>query len=89
MAYIAETTTEYGESRTLYIRLNNVEVSNHGVAALATFRGFASAEAFEAGARFMQEWTVEFLADVSLPIWPQAYAALKAEEGMADGDDTL
>lgn len=72
--------TEYGEERSLYIRINNIEASNHGVASNAKFRGFLNKEAFEAGARSVWELDMEFLADVALPLWPQAYEALKAEK---------
>ena len=76
MAISATVTTMFGEDREVYIRLNNVEASNHGVKAIATFRGFLSADAFSAGAHFVWGTEVEFDCDVSQPIWPQAYAAL-------------
>lgn len=86
MAIKATVTTPHGEERELYIRLNNVESSNHGVASHALFRGFLSKEAFESGAHFLWEREVEFRADVSLPLWPQAYAALIDMEDIASED---
>lgn len=80
MAIQATVTTQFGEDRKVYIRLNNIEASNHGFPATALFRAFLSREAFEAGAHYVWEKQVEFSPDVSKPIWPQAYAALCAEE---------
>lgn len=84
MAIQANVDTVHGENRSLYIRLNNVEASNHGVKSVALFRGFLSEDAFQAGNHYMFEKEVEFDADVSAPIWEQAYAALKAEIGGVD-----
>lgn len=84
MAIIAEVETKFGERRELYIRLNNVEASNHGVSSYALFRGFVSEEAFRAGAHYVWEQTVEFTPDVSQPLWGQAYDALKVEVSGAD-----
>lgn len=81
MAIQATVPTQFGEDRNCYIRLNNIEASNHGVPATALFRAFLSQEAFEAGSHFVAEFNVEFTPDVSLPLWPQAYSALAAQEG--------
>ena len=81
MAISATLMTTFGEERTCYIRLNSCEASNHDVLTPALFRGFLTKEAFEAGNHYVWEQSVEFLADVSLPLWPQAYAALCAQEG--------
>lgn len=81
MAIAAIVTTQFGEDREVYIRLNNIEASNHGVPAQALFRGYLSQEAFESGAHYVWEGSVEFASDVSQPLWPQAYAALVAQEG--------
>lgn len=83
MAIIANVTTQFGEDREVYIRLNNVEANNHGVPAQALFRGFLSREAFEAGAHYVWEKKVTFVPDVSQPLWPQAYAALVEAEGFS------
>lgn len=83
MAIKAIVNTTYGESRELYIRLNNVEASNHGVASSAIFRGFISQDAFQDGAHYVWEHTVDFIADVSRPIWEQAYLELKAGADIA------
>lgn len=81
--------TEYGENRSLYIRVNNIEASNHGVPSNVKFRGFLNRGAFEAGARSVWELDMEFFADVALPLWPQAYKALKAEKKWVDALDLL
>jgi microcystin degradation protein MlrC len=79
MAILATVETTYGEVRELYVRLNNIEASNHGVAAVALFRGYISSDAFESGKGFVWERSVEFAPDVSKPLWEQAYAAVKAD----------
>ena len=86
MAISATIRTVYGEDRQCYIRLNNVEATNHGTPTLALFRGFLSKEAFEDGSHYVWEKSVEFTADVSQPIWPQAYAALIAQEGFPSSE---
>lgn len=77
MAVMAVIKTTFGEDRECYIRLNNVEVSNHGQKATALFRGFISEDAYKSGAGFVWERDVEFDADVTKPIWTQAYAAFE------------
>lgn len=79
MAIKATVTTKFGEDREVYIRLNNIEASNHGVTSYALFRGFLSKEAFDSGASFVHEEVIEFSADVSAPLWDQAYSALKTK----------
>jgi len=78
MAITATLNTSYGESRQLYVRLNNCEASNHGVPATALFRGYISVEACSAGKRYVWEREISFTPDVSGSLWDQAYAALKA-----------
>lgn len=78
MALQATLETSYGETRPLYIRINNVEASNHGLPAVALARGYLDQAAFAAGRACVWERTIEFPADVSQPLWPQGYAALKA-----------
>lgn len=80
MAISATITTMFGEQRECYIRLNNVETSNHGVPTQALFRAFLSKSAFESGSHYVWEMSIEFTADVSQPLWPQAYSALVAAE---------
>lgn len=82
MAIQATVTTNFGEDRELYIRLNNVEVSNHGSPASALFRGFLSQAAFVDGANYMWEQSVAFEADVAGGLWGQAYAELKVQLGV-------
>ncbi|VVP78383.1 hypothetical protein [Pseudomonas fluorescens] len=89
MAIQATVTTVYGEERLLYIRLNNMETSNHGVTSQAKFRGFLSMEAYDNKNHFMWEQDIEFIADVSQPLWPQAYEALKAEADLTDAVDLM
>ena len=78
MAIKAIVETVHGEERELYIRLNDIEASNHGVRSIAKFRGFISQEKFEAGANYLWERDIEFVADVTQPLWGQAYQALKS-----------
>lgn len=81
MAVIATIETEYGLTQALYVRLNNFEqLANHGVPAVARFRGFASEEAFEEGKSFLWERLVEFEADAPTDPWALAYTALKATD---------
>lgn len=87
MAVQVSIETSYGETRQAYIRLNNVEASNHGIPTCALFRGYVSKEAFEAGKAFVWERQVEFTSDVSRPLWEQAYAALKGQPEMAGATD--
>lgn len=70
--------TNYGVSQAAYVRLNNMEVSNNGCKAVALFRGYLSKDAYEEGKGYLWEQTIEFDADVTLPLWPQAYAALES-----------
>lgn len=88
MAVAATMETSFGEQRQLYIRLNNVEgVNNHASPGEARFRGFISRDAFLAGKHFVWERLVPFTPDISQPIWPQAYTALKAMPDMAGATD--
>lgn len=83
------------EPRRGYIRLISFEqLANHGVPAVAVFRAFASKEAFEQGAKFFAQREVTFNADISQPLWPQAYDAAKLETvqaatGEMDGEDPV
>lgn len=87
MAIQGVVATEFGEQRSLYIRLNNIEASNHGVPCNVKFRGFISKETFDSGSRYLWEMDIEFIADVSLPLWAQAYDALKMQVNIADAMD--
>lgn len=87
MAIIATVETIHGEQRELYIRVNNVEVNNHGASASALFRGFLSQDAFDADKHFLWEREVQFTADVSQPLWEQAYTALKTSADLASAVD--
>lgn len=80
MAIKSEIDTSMGERRECYTRLNNLEVSNHGAPAVALFRSYLSREAFEKGAHYVAEFTVEFEADVTGNLWEQAYAALAEQQ---------
>tara|TARA_R110002049_G_C9119109_1_gene558240 strand:+ start:1498 stop:1749 length:252 start_codon:yes stop_codon:yes gene_type:complete len=75
MAIIAKVNTPAMGEMELYIRINNSEISNHNVPSVALLRGFASGEAFNSGKSYLWEEEVSFIADVSLPLWPQIYAA--------------
>ncbi len=87
MAIIAKIQTTFGETRECYIRLNSMEASNHGVSTNALFRAFLSAEAFQSGAHYVAQFNVDFIADVSAPLWEQAYAALIEQESWSDCED--
>ena len=75
--------TVFGEERECYIRLNNVEASNHGVPAKALFRAFLSKESFDLKANYVAEFDVEFDVAVDKAIWPQSYKALVEQEGFS------
>jgi len=79
MAVLAIVTTKHGEDRELYVRVNNIEVSNHGVKATALLRGFLSKEAFDNGSHYMHELTIEFDCDVTGNIWEQAYKEAESQ----------
>lgn len=87
MAINANLDTTFGETRELYVRVNNVEVSNHTAPSVALVRGFLSEQCYRDGKPFVFEHQVEFDADVALPLWPQAYAAIKALPACADAVD--
>ena len=89
MALQATVTDAYGEERNLYIRLNNIESSNHGVASSAKFRGFLNQDAFNDKRHYLWEQDIEFIADVSQPLWPQAYEAVKQSVGFTDAVDLV
>lgn len=79
MAVKATVETQFGETRELYIRINNIEqVNNHGLPASARFRGYASKEAYLAGKPYMFERLVDFTVNPAVSLWPLSYAALKA-----------
>lgn len=87
MAIKATVETIYGATQEIYIRLNSVEASNHGVDSIALFRGFTNEEAFKSGKHFVWEKTISFKADVSRPLWVQAYENLKLDSDLKDGKD--
>ena len=82
MAIKATVKTIFGEDKELYIRLNSVEASNHGEESSALFRGFASRDAFDSGAKCMYEKLIQFTPDVSLNLWSQAYSALAQQKNL-------
>ena len=79
MAILAKVKTNFGELRDLYIRLNNVEASNHGAESYAKFRGFISEQSFLDGSSYAWEHDIMFTPDVALPLWEQAYDVLKTD----------
>jgi hypothetical protein len=87
MAITAPIMTSFGEERECYIRLNSMSASNHGIPASALFRAFLSKEAFQAGSHYVAEFNVEFTADVSAPLWEQAYVALIEQEQFEDAGE--
>lgn len=82
MAILASVETMFGEERQLYIRVNNIEVSNHGVNARALFRGYASKDSFDEAKHYMFEQSLEFKADVGGNLWEQAYLAFSESLGV-------
>jgi hypothetical protein len=90
MAVKAKLLTDFGEERELYVRLNNFDqLANHGVPAIARFRGYVSKEAFENGSRFVWEQLIEFDGDAPDEPWKAAYAALKAHNPTAEIEENL
>lgn len=87
MALVANLETLYGETRQLYVRINNVEASNHGQPAYILVRGFLSREAFEAGKHYVWEQQYEFQASVADPLWAQGYVHLKSLPEFAGAAD--
>ncbi|MDW3059223.1 hypothetical protein [Vibrio sp. 1978] len=79
MAILANVQTKHGEDRELYVRINNVEASNHGVKSSVLFRGFLSQSAFNDGYHYLYEEVIELIVDPASPIWEQAYLAYKAK----------
>lgn len=77
MAIIANVELNTGENKNLYLRVNSVQVSNHGVKSIALIRGFLSESAFLNGKAFMYESEIEIDLDVSLPMWEQIYEEMK------------
>lgn len=77
MAITTTVTTEFGEEKELYLRINNAEISNHGVKSTALVRGYISKDAFLAGAKFMWEESVVCDIDIGELVWSQFYNALK------------
>jgi hypothetical protein len=87
MALKIQLPTLYGETRNLYVRVNNVDqLTNHDEAGpdAVRFRGYLSEKAFDDRAAFVWELVLPCKIDVSKPAWPQAYAALKAHDPTAD-----
>lgn len=85
MAIKATVETNFGEQREVYIRINNVETNNHNVPSVVLVRGFLSREAYLAKKQYVWEAVIECPLDVSTPLWPQIYAAVKAKL-TAEGD---
>lgn len=77
MAVKATVETNFGEERELYIRVNNLEASNHGAHCLAKFRGFTSQAKYQEGFGYVWERDIEFSPDIALPLWEQAYNEFK------------
>lgn len=77
MAVTVSLETPYGETREMYVRINSVSTSNHGVSSHVLFRGFLSKEAFQGGSSYMWEREVEMDLDINAPLWTQAYDHLK------------
>lgn len=70
---------DLGRDVELYVRINSADVSNHGVPSGFLFRGYESKDAFLGGGRYLWERLIDTSIDVSSPIWPQAYDAIRSE----------
>jgi hypothetical protein len=79
MAVKVNLLTSYGETRELYVRVNNLSVSNHGVDSPVLFRGYLGQAEFQAGGNFVYELEASMAFDVAQPIWEQAYTQLKQQ----------
>jgi N-acetyl-beta-hexosaminidase len=79
MALQANLETAAGESRDLYIRINDFEgLNNHGSFCSVRLRGFISQAAYAAGKAFVWERQIEVTPDITQNVWTQGYAAAKA-----------
>lgn len=87
MALQARLETIFGEERELYVRINNVEASNHGNLATALARGYLNEQAFLERKAFVWERPFAFAANVSEPLWLQAYAALRESPDFIEAKD--
>lgn len=77
MGIITKIETNTGEVKDLYLRVNNIDVNNHGADSLILIRGFISRDAFLAGKHFAHEESLEAKIDVEHLPWDQAYDVLK------------
>lgn len=76
MAIKAVVTTSYGEERELYLRLNSIVISNHGVKSTGLVRGYISEEAYRTGMQYIYEIEVDIDIAVNSNAWEQVYAEL-------------
>lgn len=78
MALTASVETTHGETRELYVRLNNIQYYNSDSPSCALFRGYVNRQAYVDGKQFMWEKVVYFEAtDVDLR--KSAYLAIKED----------
>jgi|GEM_PF-2423893 len=87
MAVTVMLETPYGETRTTYVRINSVSTNNHGVSSSVLFRGYINREAFKAAAAYTWEKEIEIILDISEPLWPSIYAALKNLPEFSQAED--
>lgn len=87
MALTNTMSTAFGETRTLYVRINNMTVSNHGEEATVLFRAYLSEEAFKANGGYVWELEQRVMLDVTQSLWAQAYIALKSTEQFHNAQD--
>jgi len=83
MAITVNLEASFGEIRNLYVRLNNISASNHGVVSKALFRGYGSQQMFHDGAPVLWEKEIELMVNASGYVWKQAYQALKGMDGFS------
>lgn len=77
MAIVTDVILNTGETKNLYLRVNNVDASNHGVESKFLVRGFLSEQSFRDGYHYLHEEVINFTPDVSVSLWDQAYSRLK------------
>lgn len=89
MALQAELLTNHGESRSVYIRLNNIDNMTKHTFWNALFRGYISKEAFEGNWGYCWELVVSFKGDENRPAREQAYEALRAYDPTVEIEENL
>jgi hypothetical protein len=85
MGLLVKKELKNGMQGEFYLRVNNVEASNHNTKNFALVRYYASKEAFDSGKNFIEEDGIEFECACSDNLWEKAY--LKLRETYPDAVD--